>query len=83
MFNQTEFQNLILNHKIKEIQQHGNYACTRYYMRFEVDLYTYNGFFVEIWKTLSFGDIYSIDVAPKRSVKDAYLDRIDLKKLGL
>ena len=34
-------------------------------------------------RSLKFNEIYSIDVAPARSVKEAYLGKIDLDKLGL
>ena len=83
MLEADDFQKVSLRSKIKHLQKHGTYITNRYYMRYEVWLYHYNGYFVEVWRTLSFGDIYSIDVAPKRSVKEAYLNSIDLDKLGL
>lgn len=83
MLNQKEFQKSRLRLKISLLQKDGTYVAKRYYLRYEVLLYSYNDFFVEVWRTLSFEEIYSIDVAPKRSVKEAYLNNIDLKELGL
>lgn len=83
MLNAADFQKISIHSKIKHLKKDGTYLTNRYYMRYEVWLYHYNGYFVEVWRTLSFGDIYSVDVAPNRSVKEAYLNSIDLKKLGL
>lgn len=83
MLEAADFQKISIHSKIKQLQRHGTYLTNRYFMRYEVWLYHYNGYFVEVWRTLSFGDIYSVDVAPERSVKEAYLNHIDLKKLGL
>lgn len=83
MLEADDFQKISLQSKIKHLQKHGTYIAERHFMRYQVWLYHYNGFFLEVWRTLSFGDIYSIDVAPDRSVKEAYLNVIDLKKLGL
>ncbi|MCB9334566.1 MAG: hypothetical protein H6586_00335 [Flavobacteriales bacterium] len=78
-----DFQRVSLHSKIKHLQQHGIYITKRNYLRYEIWLYHYNGYFVEVWRTLSFGDIYSIDIAPERSVKESYLDAINLDELGL
>lgn len=83
MLDSKNFQKQKLNQKINELRKHGEFLTKRNYLHYEVFLYLYNDFFVEVWKTISFGDIFSIDTAPSRSVKETYLNSIDLKKLGL
>jgi hypothetical protein len=83
MVSEQEFQKLKLKAKIESLQLNGNLVAVRYHFKFRVVLYTYNNFFVEVWRSLKFDEIYSIDVAPERSIKEAYLNVIDLKKLGL
>lgn len=80
---EDDFKRVRLKSKIKFLQADGEYITERYFHKYRVQLYTYNGFFVEVWRSLRFDEIYSIDVAPKRSIKEAYLNVIDLKKLGL
>lgn len=83
MVNEKEFQGMKLKSKIVHLQMAGELIATRYHLKFRVELYTYNNFFVEVWRSLQFDEIFSIDVAPKRSVKEAYINVIDLEKLGL
>lgn len=83
MVSEKEFKKLKLKSKIVHLQMAGEQISDRYHFKFKVELYTYNGFFVEVWRSLKFNEIYSIDVAPARSVKEAYLGKIDLDKLGL
>lgn len=83
MVSEIEFKKLRLRAKITHLQMAGEFITERYYMRYKVLLYVYNGFFVEVWQTLHFDEIYSIDVAPKRSVQEAYLGKINLEELGL
>ena len=83
MLDAKDFQRISIAGKVKLLQKDATYVTKRYFLKFEVELYTYNGYFVEIFRTLSFGEIFSIDVAPDRSVKEAYLKSIDLKALGL
>ena len=83
MVSEKEFKKLKLKSKIVHLQMAGEQISDRYHFKFKVELYTYNGFFVEVWRSLKFDEIYSIDVAPERSVKEAYLNKIDLDKLGL
>ena len=80
---ETEFKKLKLQQKIAHLQMAGDFITERYFLNNKVYLYLYNGFFVEVWIRLGFDEIYSVDVAPKRSVEEAYLGKIDLKLLGL
>ncbi|MCB0401726.1 MAG: hypothetical protein KDD41_06560 [Flavobacteriales bacterium] len=61
----------------------GEFITERHFMNNKVFLYLYNGYFVEVWMRLGFDEVYAVDVAPKRSVEEAYLGKIDLKALGL
>jgi hypothetical protein len=83
MVSKQEFKKLKLKSKIVHLKMAGEQVAERFHFKFKVQLYTYNGFFVEVWRSLKFYEIYSIDVAPERSVKEAYIKVIDLKKLGL
>ncbi len=83
MVGEKEFQKLSLKTKITHLQMAGDFIVERYFMNNKVFLYNYNGFFVEVWMRIGFDEIYSIEIAPKRSVEEAYLGKIDLKKLGL
>lgn len=83
MLEATDFQKLDLYNKINQLLLHGTYISKRHFLSFKVSLYYYNDFFVEVWKTPELNDIYSIDLAPERSVKEVYLKSIDLKELGL
>lgn len=83
MLNANDFQQVSLKSKIGHLKKNGTYIAERYYMSYKVLLYAYNNFYVEVWQNLGYEGIYSIDIAPKRSIKEAYIDIIDLKKLGL
>jgi|GEM_PF-1282289 len=82
MVSEKEFKKLKLKSKIVHLQMAGEQVSERFHFKFKVQLYTYNGYFVEVWRSLKFDEIYSIDVAPKRSVAEAYLGKIDLNTLG-
>lgn len=83
MVSEKEFKKLKLKSKIVHLQMAGEQVSERFHFNFKVQLYTYNGYFVEVWRSLKFDEIYSIDIAPKRSVAEAYLGKIDLNQLGL
>ncbi|MGE0562314.1 MAG: hypothetical protein AB7O47_10885 [Flavobacteriales bacterium] len=83
MLEPNDFQKMDLYNKINQLLLHGTYITKRHFLHFEVSLYYYNNFFVEVWKNFEFNSIYSIDLAPERSIKEAYLKSIDLKALGL
>ena len=83
MLSKKVFKKLKLNSKIIQLKLAGEFIAQRYFMHFKVSLYSYNGFFVEIWQSLRFDEVFSIDIAPERTIKEAYLDKIDLSKLGL
>lgn len=76
-----QFQRLSLSKKILLLSKEGQYITSRIFLRYQVDLYLFKDYFVEIYRTLAFSDIFSIDVAPKRNVTEAYLDQIDIKEL--
>ena len=83
MVTAEEFKKLKINSRITHLNMAGEYVCERIFMNNRVHLYLYNGFFVEVWMRIGFEEVYAVDVAPTRSVRDAYLGKIDLKKLGL
>lgn len=83
LLSEDDFKRIRLKSKIKFLQADGEKVAERYHFKFRVVLYTYNDFFVEVWRSLKFDEIYSIDIAPKRSIKEAYLNVINLNKLGL
>ena len=78
-----EFQKLRINTKITHLNMAGEFIAERIFLNNRVHLYLYNGYFVEVWMRIGFEEVYAVDVAPTRSVRDAYLGKIDLKKLGL
>lgn len=83
MVSEKEFKKLRLRQKVTHLQMAGEFITKRYFLNNKVDLYLYNGFFVEVWIRLGFDEVYSVDVAPEMTLKEVYLGKIDLKKLGL
>lgn len=83
MVTEKEFKKLRLKQKIIHLQMAGEFITERYYLNNKVYLYLYNNFFVEVWMRLGFEEVYSVDIAPEITLKEAYLGKIDLKKLGL
>ncbi|OFY90825.1 MAG: hypothetical protein A3K10_16630 [Bacteroidetes bacterium RIFCSPLOWO2_12_FULL_31_6] len=81
MLKANDFKKISLINKIKHLYRDGTYISGRFYLRNVVLLFYYNGYFVEVSKTLEFGHVFAIDITPNRQVKDAYLDTIDLEEL--
>lgn len=78
MYDQLEFQVLGIANKLSELRNHGEYVAHRTYLSYYVYLYSYNKYYVEVFATMAFNDIYSIDIAPKRNVNEMYLNDIQI-----
>lgn len=81
MLKAKDFKKISLINKIRHLYRDGTYISGRFYLRNVVLLFYYNGYFVEVWKTLDFGHVFTINITPKRHVKEAYIGTLDIKEL--
>ncbi|MDQ3191826.1 MAG: hypothetical protein M3Q58_09540 [Bacteroidota bacterium] len=82
MISAEEFKKLSLEKKLELVTKGGDYVSSRYYMGFEVHLYSMDNFFVEVWKRFGLDYIEWIEVVNSNATINSYLDNIDLDDLN-
>jgi hypothetical protein len=78
MYNKDEFKKLSLEKKYHELKSKGNFIISRYHGGHTVSLFTYNGFFVEMWKRTGLNYLDWIEVVNNDASLRAYLDSINI-----
>lgn len=78
MFTCEEFKKLSLENKYLELKNSGNFVASRYHGGHTVSLFTYNGFFVEMWKRTGLNYLDWIEVVNNDASLRAYLDSINI-----
>lgn len=74
-----EFNKLDLELKMEAINKKAQYAGNRVYYNHRVNLYTLNGFFVEVHYNPEGNNIEKIEAVTDQQVTKAYQNRINLK----
>ena len=78
MHSSEEFKKLSLEKKYRELEKSGNFVASRYHGGHTVSLFTYNGFFVEMWKRTALNYIDWIEVVNNDASLRSYLDSINI-----
>lgn len=78
MYNLEEFKKLSLEKKYHELEKHGNFVASRIHGGHIVSLFTYNQFFVELWKRAALNYVEWIEVVNNDASLRAYLDSINI-----
>ncbi|HCA82958.1 MAG TPA: hypothetical protein DEP18_04160 [Flavobacteriales bacterium] len=84
MLSPEEFKRLTIQQRFNRLQKDGDFVASRFYQSFNVHLFTLYGFYVEIWQTISLGDVAYIEVVGNDATLREYTKDIDLNKdLGI
>ena len=76
---ETEFTKLDLNSKFELLSNKGLFVGNRVYYNHRVNLYSVNGYFVEVHYSPEANEIDAIDVVDAERVINGYQNRITLK----
>jgi len=76
-----EFSRLPLKKKLPLVEQHGDFVAQRIHQSYNIQLFTLNGFYVEVWKQLGLNYLHWIEVVNDHSILNQYTGDIDLKGL--
>lgn len=82
MLNSRCFRKLKLCKKELHLRRYGTYILSRKYNQFKVDLYLYNRYYVEMYRSMNRKELFSIDLIHQKDVLDTYLDEINIDSLG-
>ena len=77
----TEFSKTDLDKKIKLVLENGYYIDKRETPAFSIDLYSLNGFFVEVLYSTVNKWVEDIEVVENQTILDLYLQEIQLHEL--
>lgn len=75
---QAKFSKLSLTGKYRTLKQKGEWVAKRFYGSFEVHLYSFCGYYVEVWCRLGIEGICWIE-APSQQQLEPYLKQIKLE----
>ena len=78
MYSSEAFKKLSLEKKYRELEKSGNFVASRFHGGHTVSLFTYNGFFVEMWKRTALNYLDWIEVVNNDASQRAYLDSINI-----
>lgn len=83
MLTEKEFGRLSLNKKYQLVKKEATYLGARLFESYNVKLFGYNDFYIEVWYRLGLNQIYWIEVLKNKDTLKDYADQLDLKDLGL
>lgn len=84
MLSKKDFRKAKLPQRYNELKKFGEYAGVRQQGAHNIHLYTYNGFYVEVWILISFNQVHWIEIQENQSIINSYANKIDVRKdLGL
>lgn len=84
MLSKKEFKKSKLIKRYQALKKDGNHVGVRQQGAHNIHLYTYNGFYVELWIIMSFNQVHWIEVQENQGIINSYADKIDVRKdLGL
>lgn len=79
-----EFKALNKQKKFILLSDLGNFLANRMYQSFSIALFSFEGFYVEVWKRIGLDYIEYIEVVEDHSLLAKYLDDFDINdELGL
>lgn len=74
------FQKLKLARKYELIKADGEHIAARIYNTYNVHLFSYNKYYVEVWYRLSLNQIAYIEVVNDERILDNYLDNLNINE---
>lgn len=77
------FKRLKLGQRYEVIKEHGTHTASRIYMSYQIHLFAYDGYYVEIWYRLSLNQIAYIEVVNDDRILEQYMDNLDLGEGGV
>ena len=84
MLSQKEFLKLKLEQRYQILRDEGTFIASRFFESFNVHLFSFNGYYVEMYQRLSLNDVVYIEILKNDSILKEYAMNVDLKKdLGL
>ena len=84
MLSKKEFKKSKIAKRYNELKNNGEHVGVRQQGTHNIHLFTYNGFYVEVWILISFNQVHWIEVQENKGIINSYADKIDVKKdLGL
>ena len=69
---EDEFEKLTLDQRYRCIRDYGEHITERQYGNFIVYLFSYNKFFVEVWKRVGLGDVPFIEIIDEEAAFNRY-----------
>lgn len=76
------FEKLNLNEKFLVVKRRGHFLAKRYFRGFEVFLYEYSEFYIEVWKRVGLDFVYWIETVNHKEVLSVYAEQVSLKDLN-
>ena len=76
---EKEFKGLNLFQKRQLLEEKGQFLAERNFGSFHIELFSFGGFFAEVWRKRGISQIHWIEVPSKGSVADNYLQKFDIK----
>jgi hypothetical protein len=66
------------------LKKDGTHVGVRQQGAHNIHLFTYNGYYVEVWMLISFNQVHWIEVQENLGIVNSYAEKIDIRKdLGL
>lgn len=84
MLSKKEFKKSKIAIRCHELKSYGTHVSARQQGIHNIHLFTYNGYYVELWILISFNQVHWIEVQENQGIINSYADNVDVRKdLGL
>ncbi|MDX1653138.1 MAG: hypothetical protein R3277_11630 [Brumimicrobium sp.] len=81
---QKEFRKCSLERRYFLLKKHADYIGGRQHGLHRIHLFSFSGYFVEVWILIAFDQVQWIEIQNNKSVLESYTENINIKKsLGL
>lgn len=81
MISKQEFNKLNLNKRILLLRSEGECVAERYHLSYQVYLYAYSDFYVEVWMKVGLNMVQWIEVVNSQETLKMYIKDIDIDEL--
>lgn len=81
LYSAKEFRKLSLDTRFQLLQERGDYVGVRTTSSHRVYLFTYNGFYVELWQLITLNQTQWIEVQTNKNILNEYVKDVDLGEL--
>jgi hypothetical protein len=76
-----KFKRLPLALRYKNIEEHGVYLSRRKYLNYNIELFSFHGFYAEVWRTNSVNQVVWIEFPVSSAISAKYVGNDVLKEL--